>query len=269
MSKQIFNGAFVALAASMLLASCSPPSQTTTINVEVPDAEAASADDERVVAAKPDVEWDETEEEQAAKAQVSEPTQSNAQDSAPASRPKSSPAKTSSSSQPQSKLLDFYDRLPSKHFVPFGGVNRRSLLKRQGVIVDYKRNYIKIPGSDNPADGDLRELQITLFPNGDEPWCAVSRVVWPQGQMPGALDFYYGYADSPDMRPRSVSEDFFPYKLRKVNGYYQSARLPRRGLDIHFSSGEESNYTGPTYRYNRKFSMNEPAFYEIRVQEEH
>ena len=247
---------------SLVLASCSskPPTQTTTINVEVPDVKTdAGASDK--VAAKPTVEIDETEAGQAAKKQASaEPTDRDVEDPVPASKPKSSSPKPASSSRSKSQLLDFYDRLDSKHFAAFGGVNRRSLLNRKGTIVDYKRNFIEIPGSSDPGDGDLERLQITLFPNGDEPWCAVSRIVWPYGKTPGALDFYYGEADDFDRHPRTAAEGFFPYKLEKTRDGYESAFLPRKGLDIVVGIPGDAEHRGFKFHYNRDARVGEPAF---------
>ena len=271
MQKPILNGALaLTIAGSVFLASCSsqPPSQTTTINVEVPESKTGSTNGDKI-ASQPTVEIDETVEgqatkAQAAKAQTSEPTDRDVEDPVPATKPKSAPVKaatTSSSRRSKSQLMDFYDRLDSKHFVAFGGVNRRSLLGRKGAIVDYKHNFIEIPGSANPDDGDLRKLQITLFPNGDEPWCAVSRIVWPRGDTAGALDFYYGEADDFDRHPRTAAAGFFPYKLAKTALGYESAYLPQRGLVIKFSTSP-SRITGETFRYNRNFGVGEAAFVE-------
>ena len=260
MSKPILKGALVALSGSMLLASCAAkaPTQTTTINVEVPDAKVGSADGDKVASAKPEVEIDETEEGQIAKKSASgEPTDRDVENPAPAKKVVPKPA---SAGKSKNQLLDFYDRLPAKHFVAFGGVKRRSLLARKGAVIDYKHNYIKIPGSENSDDGDLRELQITLFPNGDEPWCAVSRIVWPEGQTPGALDFYYDSSDSGPLR--KVSDDFFPYDaLGKTADGYMSAFLPRRGLEIFTSAvAFGDGLDGEFFRYNRDFKVGEPAF---------
>jgi hypothetical protein len=162
---------------------------------------------------------------------------------------------------PEGTLLGYYDRIPGKHFAGFGGVNRRSLLQRKGAIVDYKRNFIEIPGSASPKDGDLRALQITLFPNGKEPWIAVSRIVWDQGRTPGTLNFYYGHNDAGGLR--EASSNFFPYRLKKIDGAYESAYLPRVGLEIVLTHGPGLHLTGPTFKYNPKFKVGQPAF--IRV----
>ncbi len=253
-----FGSGAVTLAGALLLASCSsqPPSQTTTINVEVPAAKSEdAATSNKTASSQPLVEIDESEEAQ--EARTAKPTAKNA-----ASAPKPSGSRTaatsSSSRRSKSKLLDFYDRLPTPHFAAFGGVNRRSLLQRKGAIVDYKRNFIEIPGSADERNGDLHKLQITLFPNGDEPWCAVSRIVWPQGQTPGALDFYYGESDGDGLRKAAAG--FFPYKLQRVGGAYESAWLPQRGLDIRINSAQDSEFNGLSFRYNRNFRIGEPAF---------
>ena len=249
MQNKIFYGAALACAGSLMLASCSspPPSQTTTINVEVPDSKAGATGDDKT-ASRPVVEIDETEEGQAAKkAASSEPTDRDDEDSAPAKQTASKPA---SSSQGKSDLMWYYDRAPAEYFVAFGGANRRSLLKRKGAIVDYKRNFIEIPGSASERDGDLDRLQLTLFPNGNEPWCAVSRIVWPRGQTPGKIGFYNNSADGPGLRQASAG--FFPYTLKKVNGAYESALLPRRGLDVIINSAQESEPNGRIFRYSSK-----------------
>lgn len=275
MHKKIFisSGVVVTtLVGSLLLPSCSapPPSQTTTINVEVPSGEAkedgtkdeiadlrASND---ITSSSPGAEVKKTD---------SQPANRDGKDrvSATASSKKSA-SKSAPLPKSKSQLLDFYDRLPSKHFAAFGGINRRSLLNRKGAIVDYKYNFIEIPGSADERDGDLRALQITLFPNGKEPWCAVSRIVWPQGQTSGALDFYYGEADDFDRHPRTAAEGFFPYKLRKTDIGYESAWLPRRGLDIRINSAQDSELNGPIFRYNRNFGVGEAAFKRIYELEE-
>ena len=247
--------AIVTIAGSLLVPSCASrhPASNTTINVQVPAPDAATA-------AKKDA-GDETE-----IADLRDSADINAKK--PVAKPANPPAKKSPSRKPKSQLLDFYDRLPSKHFAAFGGVNRRSLLNRKGAIVDYKHNFIEIPGSSNERDGDLHKLQITLFPNGDEPWCAVSRIVWPQGQTPGALDFYYGESDDFDRHPRTAAEGFFPYKLRKTDIGYESAWLPQRGLDIRINSAQDSELNGPIFHYNRNARVGEAAFKQIYEDEE-
>ena len=250
----------VAIAGSALLASCSkqPPSQTI-INVQVPSQnEKADADKTGTASAR-------NSEAQSDGASI-ELTERYAKP-APARKSAMASSKSLTPIKAGSALIDFYDRLPIKHFAAFGGANRRSLLKRKGAIVDYQHNFIEIPGSAAPADGDLRMLQITLFPNGDEPWCAVSRIVWPQGKTPGALDFYYGVSDSFDRHPRTASEDFFPYKLGRFDGGYVSAYLPQRGLTISTSSNVDSEPNGYSYRYNRKFGVGGPAFVRVTQQE--
>ena len=266
MQKKILVGFGVVastIAGSLLVPSCASrqPASNTTINVQVPAATAAdkTANGETEIAdlrTSDDIDANKTK---------SEPTDRDVEESAPA---KKSVSKSSSSRQSKSQLMDFYDRLPAKHFAAFGGVNRRSLLNRKGAIVDYKHNFIEIPGSSDERDGDLRRLQITLFPNGDEPWCAVSRIVWPNGQTPGALDFYYGESDDPDRHPRKVSEDFFPYELGRFDGGYMSAYLPQRGLDIFTSSNVDSEANGDLYHYNRNFRVGEPAFKKIPMPDE-
>lgn len=250
-----------------MVASCSsqPPSQTTTINVQVPDAK---SDGSKVASSQPIVEIDETEEGQAAKKSVSaEPTDRDVEDATPAAKSSSKLAsKSASSGKDKSDLMWYYDRAPSEYFAAFSGVNRRSLLKRKGAIVDYKRNFIEIPGSASERDGDLHKLQLTLFPNGNEPWCAISRIVWPRGQTPGKIGFYNNSADGPGLR--QSSEDFFSYQLRRIDGAYESAWLPQRDLDININSGQDSEFTGPTFHYNRDYGVGEPAFREVRQQEE-
>ena len=257
---------FGALGASLVLASCNskPPAQTTTVNVEVPAAATAEngatkdAKDETEIADLRDAD-DVSDDKPATKRADSDSTDRAGEDATPA---KKSAPKPVSSSRNKEQLMDFYDRLPAKHFSAFGGVNRRSLLNRRGAIVDYKHRFIEIPGSASPADGDLRKLQITLFPNGDEPWCAVSRIVWPKGQTPGALDFYYGESDAFDRHPRTASDDFFPYDaLGKNDDGYLSAYLPREGLEIYTSAQTFGDVPdGELFRYNRNFKVGEPAF---------
>ncbi len=258
MQKKFLVGSGVAaitLVGSLLVPSCASrqPASNMTINVQVPAPDVATAADKGA--------GDETE---IADLRTSDDVDAKKT----AAKTDDQPAKKSSSRKPKSQLMDFYDRLPAKHFAAFGGVNRRSLLNRKGAIVDYKHNFIEIPGSADERDGDLRRLQITLFPNGDEPWCAVSRIVWPNGQTPGALDFYYGESDDPDRHPRKVSEDFFPYELGRFDGGYMSAYLPREGLDIFTSSNVDSEANGDLYHYNRNFRVGEPAFKKIPMPDE-
>ena len=250
----------VAITGSCLLPSCSsaPPAQTTTVNVKMPDATKDSGNKTEIADAGT---AGESGADEPAVKMDAEPTDRDVEDPVPAK--KSASSKSSSSKSEKSDLMDFYDRLPSKHFTAFGGVNRRSLLKRKGAIVDYQHNFIEIPGSDDERDGDLRALQITLFPNGKEPWCAVSRIVWPQGNTPGALDFYYGEADDFDRHPRTAASEFFPYKLKRTNGNYESAWLPQRGLDITINSAQDAESNGPVFRYNSKAGVGEAAFKRI------
>ena len=175
---------------------------------------------------------------------------------APADTPRP-PLRAASQCISRGLLLDYYDKIDGKHFAAFGGVNRRSLLKRRGAIVDVKSKFIQIPGSASPADGDLRMLQISLFPKGDEPWIAVSRIVWNQDRTPGTLNFYYGYSDDGGLR--EAADTLFPYKLRKVNGSFENAYLPRRGLTIKIRQAE-SNAPGPSFTYNKNASFDEPSF---------
>ena len=159
---------------------------------------------------------------------------------------------------PRGNLLDYYDRIPGKHFTGFGGVNRRSLLKRKGAIVDYKNKFIEIPGSASVRDGDLQKLQISLFPNGSEPWIAVSRIVWDQERTPGTLNFYYGYSDDGGLR--EASNDLFPYKLKKHEQGYENAYLPRKGLSIGIGfSYLRARSKQFTYQTKRR-SFNDPFF---------
>ena len=261
MRKEISTGigaVAVSVASSLLLASCSaPPSQTTTIKVEVPATTEANRNAEKETEIADLRQSDDVDSDKPA-VQIEKESAP-----APAAKSKSVPAAATAPRKSKSRLLDFYDRLPSKRFAAFGGVNRRSLLARKGAIVDYKYNFIEIPGSNNSDDGDLYKLQITLFPNGDEPWCAVSRIVWPRGKTPGALDFYYGESDDFDRHPRTAAEGFFPYELGRVDGAYQSAFLPRRGLDIVVGVAEDAESPTRRFRYNRKAGVGEPAFNEI------
>ena len=246
--------AAVTIASALLVPSCASrqPASNTTINVQVPAPDAATASDK--------AKGDETE--------IADLRTSDDVDAKKTAAKTDQPAKKSSSRKPKSQLMDFYDRLPAKHFAAFGGVNRRSLLNRKGAIVDYKHNFIEIPGSADERDGDLRRLQITLFPNGDEPWCAVSRIVWPNGQTPGALDFYYGESDGFDRHPRTAAAGFFPYKLRKTDIGYESAWLPQRGLYIRINSAQDAEFNGPIFRYNRNARVGEAAFEEYANMEE-
>ena len=252
MQTQISTGlSFVAVtfAGSLLLSACSKsqPAPATTVIVQAPAAPAAKSEADKDDIADLRTSDDSDAPKSAAKAK---PIERDREDAAP--------AKKSSSRQSKSQLMDFYDRLPAKHFTMFQNGNRRALLKRKGVIIDYKRNYIEIPGSADSRDGDLESLQITLFPNGDEPWCAVSRVVYATGQTPGALDFYYGSSDDGGLR--TAAEGFFPYKLEKYKGEYESAFLPRKGLDIVIGMVGDAEYRVSKYHYNRDFRVGEPAF---------
>lgn len=254
----------VSLVGSLLASSCSAPAPAPTTNIKVEVSPATQPNDEAKtdknsntqVARSTDAGEDAGESERSSVAS-SKPARQNRE----AERTQTKPARV-----PKGKLLEFYDRLPAKHFAAFGNVSRRSLLARKGATVDYKYNFIEIPGSKNSEDGDLRLLQITLFPNGNEPWCAVSRIVWPDGQTPGALDFYYGNADNGALR--ATGKNFFPYELGTFSGGYVSAYLPQRGLEIRTSSAVDSEFNGETFRYNRNFRVGEPAFVEVPYQEE-
>ena len=251
MQKEISTGLSilaVTIAGSLVLPSCSktPPAPTTTVIVQAPAATESKGD-----SAKNDVADLRTSADVSAKKTAAEPTDRDVENPPPSRKP---------AKQSKSQLMDFYDRLPAKHFAAFGGANRRSLLNRQGAIVDYKRNFIDIPGSSDERNGDLERLQITLFPNGAEPWCAVSRIVWPYGKTPGALDFYYGEADDFDRHPRTAAAGFFPYKLEKTRDGYESAFLPRKGLDIVVGIPGDAERRGYKFHYNRNFRVGEPAF---------
>ena len=256
MKKQISTGlGIVAVAAvgAVLLPSCSKsqPAPTTTVIVQAPAAPTSKGDSNSDKDEIADLR--NSDDVSAQKPAAAKPTERDVEDSVPA---KKSSSKAVSSSKSKSQLMDFYDRLPSKHFTMFQNGNRRALLKRKGTIVDYRKNYIEIPGSADPADGDLESLQITLFPNGDEPWCAVSRIVWPGGQTPGSLDFYYDSAEG----LRKAAEGFFPYELEKTRDGYESAFLPRKGLDIVVTIPGDAERRGYKFHYNRNFRVGEPAF---------
>ena len=259
MKKKVSSGlqrGIVAIAGSLFLASCSspPPSQTTII-VKAPVAPEPKGDVE-----KDDIaDSRNSDDDSQVKSSVKSVNSNDRNAEVPVA------ANTAASTRhAESQLLDFYDRLDSKHFAAFGSANRRSLLKRKGAIVDYKHNFIQIPGSADPSNGDLRLLQITLFPNGDEPWCAVSRIVWPQGHTPGTLDFYYGEADDFDRHPRTAAESFFPYNaLGKNDEGYLSAYLPRQGLEIFTSSNANSDFPNEVFRYNRHYKVGEPGFIKV------
>ena len=280
MHKNLLNG-LGAVAATIFgatsLASCAaPPAQTTTINVEVPGSTHASAKRGETavegdnsgtgVSDKPVVGIDENPRADAPTADA--PTaDAPAAKAAPALKPAAKPASPNKSKgDNKSELMWYYDRVPAEYFAAFGGANRRSLLNRKGAIVDYAHNFIEIPGSANERDGDLHKLQITLFPNGKEPWCAASRIVWPRGQTPGKLGFYNNSADGPGLR--QSSDDFFPYRLRRVEGAYQSAWLPQRGLDVVINSAQDSESNGPRFHYNRDYSASKPAFSQVYEGEE-
>lgn len=152
------------------------------------------------------------------------------------------------------KFLNHFDMIPGKEFVGFGGVNRRSLLKRKGAVVDYARNYALIPGSSNPDDGDLRFVQISMFGSGD-PLVAVSRVMWdnPNGKI-STLHFYYGYADgTPTMR--TAASEVFPYELG--DGNY--ADLPRYGTTI-----REMDASGQSKLASYSYNNAKNRFYQNR-----
>ena len=246
-----------AVAASMVLASCAtkPPVQTTNVTVTVPSPTEGAAkpnavvrDESGAAPEKPVVEIDENPQPDAPRA---------ASKSAPKAVSKPAPKAVTASAE-KSQLLDFYDRLPAKHFAMFQNGDRRALLKRKGVTIDYKHRFIEIPGSADARDGDLRALQMTLFPNGKEPWCAVSRIVWPQDKTPGTLDFYYDSAEG----LRKVAEGFFPYDLEKSDMGFRSAWLPRRGLNIIVSIVDDP-MSGNIYHYNRDFRVGQAAFYPV------
>ena len=256
-NRNVLANLFGAVAASMVLVSCAskPPVQTTNVTVTVPSPTEGAAkpdsvarDESGAAPEKPVVEIDE-----------------NPEPDAPAPKSASKPApkaanKAATAPAEKSQLLDFYDRLPAKHFAMFQNGDRRALLKRKGVIIDYKHNFIEIPGSADARDGDLRALQMTLFPNGKEPWCAVSRIVWPQDSTPGTLDFYYGSSDSGSLR--KAAEGFFPYNLEKSDIGFRSAWLPRRGLNIIVSTVDDP-MSGNIYHYNRDFRVGQAAFYPV------
>ena len=259
------NLAAVVAAGAVLLPSCTKtaPAPATTVIVQAPAAPAAATGKESDGDIADLRDSDDANAPKSAAKKNIEPTDLDVEDAAPARKAAVKPA---SAGKNGSDLMWYYDRAPSKYFAAFGGVNRRSLLKRKGAIVDYKHNFIEIPGSANERDGDLHKLQLTLFPNGREPWCAISRIVWPQGNTPGEIGFYNNSADGYGLR--QSSDDFFPYKLKRVDGAYESAWLPQRGLDVNINWGQDSEFTGPTFRYNRDYSATKPAFSEIEYDEE-
>lgn len=169
---------------------------------------------------------------------------------APANAPKFAP--TSATDCKRNDLLYHFDMIPGKEFAGFGGVNRRSLLKRKGAVVDYNRKYIMIPGSANPQDGSLRMVQISLFGSGD-PLVAVSRVMWDNssGKL-STLHFYYGYADGAPVL-RTAAERAFPYELG--DGNY--ADLPRNGTTI-----KEMDASGQSQMASYHFDNKEMRFYQ-------
>ena len=278
-----FGFGSIAIFGSVLLASCGskPPAQTTTVNIEVPaaatntkdsnESDRESGDTEIAdLRESDDISGDVSGDKAIAKSKPvkSEPSEQEVEDSAPARRISTA----TPLSKKKAQLMDFYDRLESKHFIAFGGVNRRSLLKRKGAIVDYEHRFIEIPGSADPKDGDLRKLQITLFPRskgGDEYWCAVSRIVWPQGNTPGKLDFYHGYSDTADRRPRTAGESLFPYEaLGKFDGGWLSAYLPQRGLEIFTSSNTRSEANGEFFRYQKDDEFGAYRFVKVDMSKE-
>ena len=256
MSKPLSTGlclAAVAAAGAIIFPSCTKtaPAPATTVIVQAPAAPTAATANKEETAVTIDEANEEAESAAPTRKSKPEPTERDVEDAAPARKA----AKKSTN-----KLMYYYDRLPAKHFTMFQNGNRRALLKRKGAIVDYAHNFIEIPGSADPKDGDLESLQITLFPNGNEPWCAVSRIVYSYGKTPSALDFYYDSSDGGALR--KTADGFFPYKLGKVDGMHENAYLPRKGLDIQIMLGGESavEYNDPTFRYNRNFRVGEPAF---------
>ena len=153
---------------------------------------------------------------------------------APLSAAVAMPAQFPHPRAPHGSFLDYYDRLPGKHFAVFGGVNRRSLLKRKGAIVDYKNNFIEIPGS-RFKNGDLESLQIKLFPGeGNVSWIGVSRAMWHQKRRRGTLHFYRANSDADAWELGEAPAEFFPYKLGKTSLSFENAYLSRRGLSIQF-----------------------------------
>ena len=157
MTRGLNQGAIIVVGA-LLLASCAArqPAQTT-INVNVPAAKSEGASETEIANLRDSN--DVSSPQSAAKKADAKPTNREGGDAATAKKS----VATSAARKPKSQLLDFYDRLPGKHFAPFGGVNRRSLLNRKGAIVDYAHNFIEIPGSADERDGDLHKLQNHAF----------------------------------------------------------------------------------------------------------
>ena len=164
---------------------------------------------------------------------------------APAHAPKIA-ALSAQECQKRGSLLHYFDLVPAKHFAVFGKVNRRSLLKRKGAIVDTKRGYIEIPVTNDSRNGDVSMIQISLFGKGNEPWIGVSRIVWNQDRVPGTIDFYYGYNDAGGLR--TAAKSLFPYTLGKRGGVYENALLPREGTTIYISIPETDD-VGPAFTY--------------------
>ena len=249
---------------STLLASCSkPPAQTTVVNVKVPAATAAPDEKETDAGTVAD--------------EAEKPTAEIEPSGEPAASDKAekAPAKTSAPSQNQSKLLDYYDRIPPAEFNLFGNVKRRDLLGRKGVTVDYKRNFIEIPGPgfESRRFDNVRLWQMTIFPRGDDPYIAVSQIVWPLGSQDGTLNFYKKYPGERDLV--ATSDNFLPYKLGQTgDSAHESAYLPRRGLDVIISAAEagpvkdEMEGEGnPIFRYSSKTPAGQSPFTRLREAE--
>ena len=165
---------------------------------------------------------------------------------APANAPKWAPSTITACKN--SSLLTIFDKIPGVEFAGFGGVNRRSLLKRKGAIVDTARKYIMIPAAADPEDGTLRYVQISVL-RGEKPgspMVAVSRIMWNDWtETPNTLRFYYGYVGDRDKLWSAKNETVFPYELGKGN----YAELPRNGTTIR-EMDRDTNRQLATFRWD-------------------
>ena len=151
-------------------------------------------------------------------------------------------------------LLSFFDKIPGVEFAGFGGVNRRSLLKRKGAIVDNARKFILIPAAADPEDGTLRYVQISLFSSGkaDSPLVGVSRIMWDDYTgTSNTVRFYYGFSGGNSKL--SAAPDAFPYELG--DGNYVD--LPRYGTTI-----REMDRGGDRLMASYRWSASDFRFYQ-------
>ena len=134
----------------------------------------------------------------------------------------------------QNDITYWLERLPPRHFAPFGNADRAQLFQIKGAILDKNNGFAEIPVPGDPNQNDVEKLQVKLYRANAGIVAAVSTVVWKQPRVPAELTFY---AVSGNGQMMDVTPQLFPYKLETIEEdnkivAYQDAYLPRAGTSI-------------------------------------